>query len=123
MTELTLKEADELLPALCEIAEISMSAKASYRVGKWFKRIRDEVLEFNEARGKLIHSLGHQVDDSDQWKVDDDKVSAFRDQINDLAEESVDLTGLQKIDFSDIIGINITPASLILLEPIIDGME
>ncbi|KKL59480.1 hypothetical protein LCGC14_2214940 [marine sediment metagenome] len=123
MTELTLKEADELLPALCELAAIPMPAKASYRVGKWFKKIQDESLAFNEARNKLIRSLGHQIDDTDQWKVGDDKLPAFRDQINDLAEESVDLTGLQKIDFSDIIGINITPASLILLEPIIDGME
>lgn len=122
---LTLKEADELYPALHELAneKLGIPAKQSYRIGKMYRKLKKEIATFQEARLETIKRLGEQNEDDDTWTVKKEHVEEYTAEIEQLLEEEITMTGVAKIEIDDIEKIDIKPASIAVLEPLIDGLE
>ena len=120
---LTLKEADELFPALDELANIVIPASASYRIGKIHRKLKVEISDFLDLRLDAIKRLGVKHKEKEEWSVLPKNMDEYTTEIDKLLAEEIILSGVMKIEFDDIRNIQIKPASIAMLELLINGLE
>lgn len=122
--ELTLKEAIEIWPALDELTKgKEMPAKTSYRLGKIHGKLRDDIDEYEKSRMKLFERLGDHDKEKDSWQIKKENMDEFKEELDQLQEEVITLDGVMKVEFEDIEHLDFKPASIVALEPLINGLE
>jgi hypothetical protein len=116
----------DAMPAVSKLAQKEMPAKAAYRISKIVRKMVSEMKAFNEARDKAIKKHGEQDtvqvkgEDRRVWKVKPENADAFNAEIEALMGSEVELTGVAKIAFSDLDGLQIAPGILTDLDFVID---
>ena len=123
---LTLKEANELYPALAELAEIPMRGKVAARIGKLFRNIKRELIEYETDRNKVVERLRVLIppkeDDADKeehWEIPKDNRDALNKEIEEMLAETFTVPAT-KIDAVDLEEIAIKPSVIAALDPLID---
>jgi hypothetical protein len=123
---LTLKVADELSPALTELANLPISPlKVSYRIGKMHRKLTTEVADFHKVRLDLMKTLGEEKENG-HWVVFPENLEKWTEEIDSLMDEKIVLTRVAKIhidEIDDFEGLKIKPISMAMLEPLIDGLD
>lgn len=121
---LTLKEAVELWPALCELAQgKEIPAKTSYRLGKIHGKLKVDIEGYEKSRMALFERLGIRDEEKDMWSIKAGNMDEFTKEMEQLGGESITLDGVMKVEFDDISHLDFKPASIMSLEPLINGLE
>lgn len=130
---LTLKEANDLYPALAELADIPMRGKVASRIGKLFRKIKAELNNFEADRIKVVERLGvlkepeEATEDNPnketRWMINKDNIGAYNEELAEMLAETFTMQDVMKIEGSDIEEMEIKPSSLASLEPLINGAE
>ena len=125
---LTLKQLLEAQPALQRLGNEKLPVKVAYNVARLLKDLQVELDEFHRQRGVLVDRFGTKRVSTDAERpvhgpevieVLTDKMADFRKEIDDLVSvvvtinrEPLSLEGIP----------DITPADLIVLEPLFKGI-
>ena len=115
--------------ALQKLSQTEMKAKLAWQVTRLLKAADAEIQQFNETRMNLIKKYGEKdengeivVDEKNNCKIAEDKVSDFTKELTDLAESEVEINA-NMIKIDDLDALEFKPAEMSALEPFIDFGE
>lgn len=115
--------------ALQKLSQTEMKARLAWQVTRLLKAADAEIQQFNETRMNLIRKYGEKdengeivVDDKNNCKIAEDKVSDFTKELTDLAESEVEINA-NMIKIDDLDALEFKPAEMSALEPFIDFGE
>jgi len=131
---LTLQEAFQLWPALDELVigpiedgvrlpAKEMPAKASYRLGKIYRKLQPDIEAYEKTRIDLFKRLGTHDEETDNWTIKEENMDDFTLEMEVLQEENITLEGVMKIEFGDISHLEFKAASILALEPLMNNVE
>lgn len=115
--------------ALQKLSQTEMKARLAWQVTRLLKAADAEIQQFNETRMNLIKKYGEKdengeivVDDKNNCKIAEDKVSDFTKELTDLAESEVEINA-NMIKIDDLDALEFKPAEMSALEQFIDFGE
>lgn len=109
--------------ALGRLQAQSMSAVVAYRIAKVARVVEQELAAVEIMRSKLAQEMGDPVEGkAGAFKIRDENVQAFNEQMQELAEEQVDLE-FKKLTIDDLARVDMSPADILALGWMIDGLE
>jgi hypothetical protein len=123
MIKISLKELFQAEQALQKILAKEIPFKLAYRMTKISKKFVEESKIIEGHRLELIKKYGVEDKKTGQWSVAPDKIQAFREELDEVLNEVVELD-IQLIPQKVIeAGGNISSLDMLALEKLIEPME
>lgn len=88
---LTLKTLIESKQGLDEFAQLRMSIKTSYEIGKFLGKINTPIKTFLDARNKYIQDHGQENEDGYKEIKGDMEILQLQDQMEELLKEEIEV--------------------------------
>lgn len=121
---LTIRELLNSKPVFEKLSQKSMPAKTAYRISKILKILNREFKDFDSMRKSLIQKFGERKDDnSDDWRVKEENVKEFTDEMNSIIEEEIILEGVMKFKLSDLESLELTPVEIYMIDSWIEDPD
>ena len=93
---------------LKKILECSLPVKTAFRVGKFINDVQPSLTAYEEARVKLVQSLGTEQPDGTYKLESMETRQQFTDDLNGLMEEQLDCEP-PTLKLDDLNGVQLTP--------------
>jgi hypothetical protein len=121
MIKMTVGELVQMWEALQKVMELDIkNGKVRYRLGRILKASSKEFELYNEIRNKKVMEYGTKIsDDSNEYKIDQDKMEAFNIAIAEILKESIEVNA-NKITVDDLDLLPLSPKDSWFLDPIIE---
>lgn len=104
-------------PALIRLSEIRLPIKIAYQIGKLIRTIAGDIGDFHIQRDAFIRQYGGPAENN-QITVLPEHISTFLLDMNELSSTSVTID-MQPLDLNSFGTVDISPADLIALMPIL----
>lgn len=97
--------------------------KSAYNASRLLSLVQIELKTFNELRGKFIKKISDSAPVPGEERMDDAvaKAKELREEAEKFGDIAFEINR-QKIDFTDLEHVPMTPAEIIALEPILDNL-
>lgn len=123
--KITTKKIRELVEGFNELIDKEMPISLSYRIQRNAVKINKESELIHQMTKKIIDKYkDDELSDSDKIVIKEEFRKKFGEEMEELEEQEIevdlDLLNLKELEVS---GVSIKPASLMLLEPIIEFEE
>jgi len=90
MTELTFIQILEVMPGLQQLAQINMTLKQSYDIGRVLRKIGAKFDEYNKLRDAKVRELGVEQADGTYQPLEGERDN-IKEQLLELGETSIEL--------------------------------
>ena len=78
------------VPALQKISAADLTPKTLYKTSKLLSKCEKELDFFNKSKNALIMQYGHKIDDTDEYRVDDENKAVFVEKLNEILDIDVE---------------------------------
>ena len=78
------------VPALQKVSGADLSPKTLYKVSKLLSKCDKELDFFNSRKNALVKQYGHQVGNTDEYRVDDENRAVFISKMNEILDIDVE---------------------------------
>ena len=117
---LTNTEVELLFHGLKELMDKEMKASLSFKLGRIMKEVREMVQTFYEVRDSVIKKYGtEQESNPGNFDIDPNKRNEYNTEMLELVQTEVEVN-FTKIPMSEFDKIDIKPATVEMIFPIID---
>lgn len=114
---LTIIESQKAIEALLDKP---LPVKTAYRLQKALRKVISEINEFEQARQRLLVRYSSGPDENGSIMVKPENVSEYKEKIQELIDEDVELEGVSKISLDQLEGLDFTVRDMMYLDFLIE---
>jgi seryl-tRNA synthetase len=109
--------------AIEQLLDKHLPVKTAYRLQKALRKVIAEINEFNQARQRLMEQMSGDPDENGNISVKEELIPEYKEKIQELIDQDVELEGVFKISINELEGLDFTIRDMMYLDFLIEDSE